>query len=80
MVTTGAWKVSGVSDRSSFDNMIRIIRAEFAEMPGMHLTRGQFRRLWDLTEADCERLLTHLFGTGFLREGRQGRIGRPADV
>lgn len=80
MVATGTRQVSAPSDRSTLDNMIRIICAEFNEMPGMHLTRAQCRRLWHLTDADCERLLTHLLDTGFLTERQHGRIGRPAEL
>ena len=64
---------------SAHDSMIRIIRSEFREMPGMHLTRAQFRRLWDLTEPESQRLLDHLVGSGFLAESRHGQFGRPAD-
>ena len=66
-------------DRNAFDNMIRIIRAEFHEMPEMRLTRAQFRRLWHLTDVECERLLSHLLGTGFLKVSGQGWFGRPPD-
>ena len=45
---------------------IRMIRAEFEEMPGMHLTLAQAARLWDMPRAACERVLEHLVATGFL--------------
>lgn len=64
----------------SFETMLRIIRAEFREMPGMYLTRAQFRRLWALTAAESDRLLEHLLGTGYLRETAHGAIGRPGDA
>ena len=66
-------------EREPLDSLVRIIRAEFGEMPGMWLTRAQFRRLWHLTEADCDRLLRHLLGSGFLTENGRG-IGRPSDL
>lgn len=59
--------------------MVRIICSEFREMPGMHLTRAQFQRLWDLTEADSERLLDYLLDSGFLAESPHGQFGLPAD-
>jgi hypothetical protein len=68
------------SDRTTFGDMIPSIHAEFLEMPGMRLTRPQFRRLWHLTDTDCESVLRHLLATGFLREGREGTVGRPADI
>jgi hypothetical protein len=61
-----------------FESLVRIIRSEFDEMPGMWLTRAQFRRLWHLTQADCDRLLGHLLASGFLAESGLG-IGRPSD-
>lgn len=64
-------------ERDSFDSLVRIIRAEFDEMPGMWLTRAQFRRLWSLSEADCDRLLSHFLATGYLIEGGFG-VGRPS--
>lgn len=69
---------AAVSNRDTFDRMIRIIRAEFAEMPGMRLTRSQFARLWNLTATDRDQLLRHLVGTGYLVE-RGDAIGRPPD-
>lgn len=63
--------------REPLDSLVRIIRAEFDEMPGMWLTRAQFRRLWQLTEVECDQLLRHLLGTGFLTESGRG-VGRPS--
>lgn len=69
---------SGMSRGSiTFEGLVRIIRSEFEEMPGMRLTRAQFQRLWALTEADCDRLLRHLLGSGFLTESGRG-VGRPS--
>jgi hypothetical protein len=65
-------------NRDAFDRMVRIIRAEFTEMPGMHLTRTQFGRLWHLGDADRDQLLRHLIGSGFLVESGDG-ISRPPD-
>jgi hypothetical protein len=64
-------------ERDALDGLVRIIRAEFDEMPGMWLTRTQFRRLWHLTEADCERLVRYFLGSGYLTESGLG-IGRPS--
>jgi hypothetical protein len=66
-------------EREALDGLVRIIRSEFNEMPGMWLTRAQFRRLWHLTEADCDGLVRHLLGSGFLTENGRG-IGRPSDL
>jgi Fic family protein len=57
--------------------LLRRIRAEFAEMPGLRLTRDQAMRLWSLPEETCERLLGELERTGFLRRLDNGAYGRP---
>ncbi len=58
------------------DCVTEAIRAEFAEMPCMRLTRAQFRRLWHLTPTESEQLVGDLITIGFLTEDGQGRIGR----
>jgi hypothetical protein len=35
------------------DQILRRIRAEFLEMPGMRLTFSQAKRLWGLDEQTC---------------------------
>lgn len=60
--------------------LLCVIRGEFREMPGMRLTRDQFRRLWNLTAAECDRVLTHLLQDDFLIEGPNGRFARKADL
>ena len=49
-----------------------LIRAEYQEIPGLHLTRPQFRRLWNLDETTCEALLQALESTRFLRRTPNG--------
>jgi hypothetical protein len=79
MVATTARQITAGAQPKVDDSLVRIIRSEFREMPGMHLTRAQFRRLWDLTNADCECLLKQLVGSGFLEESRDGEFGLPDD-
>jgi hypothetical protein len=55
---------------------VNTIRSEFAEMPGMRLTRPQFRRLWNLTEPQCDLVLHELVHTGFLVEAPAGQLHR----
>lgn len=56
--------------------LLSVIRAEFDEMPDMHLTREQFRRLWTLSVDECDELLDKLLRSGFLVRGRQDRFRR----
>ena len=51
-------------------------RAEFREMPGMCLTTAQAARLWQLSPAKAEELLSELVQSGFLvrRDGQRYRL------
>ena len=51
-------------------------RAEFKEMPGMCLTTAQAARLWQLSPARAEELLSDLVQAGFLvrRDGQRYRL------
>jgi DNA-binding IclR family transcriptional regulator len=63
------------TNNSKEDLSIRA-RAEFREMPGMCLTTAQAARLWQLSPARAEELLSELVQAGFLvrREGQRYRL------
>jgi hypothetical protein len=61
------------------DHLLRAIAGEYREMPGMRLTRDQFRRLWSLDAAQCEEVVRELIARGDLSECRDGRIGCQRD-
>ena len=70
-------KTEPIDARSRAGNcLISAILEEFAEMPCMRLTPAQFRRLWNLTPAESERLIGNLIAIGFLSEDPQGRVCR----
>ena len=46
---------------------LRLIRAEYLEIPGLQLTNQQVQRLWGLDPLMCEALLTALVDAGFLK-------------
>ncbi len=52
--------------------MLRRVRSEYHEMPGLKLTGEQAQRLWDLDARLCERVLAALVETKFLRRTRDG--------
>ena len=56
--------------------MISVIRSEFEEMPGLHLTRQQFARLWNLDGTECERIIDELVADGFLTADSKGQLHR----
>jgi hypothetical protein len=65
---------------SSQDHLIRVIANEFREMPGLRLTRLQFRRLWNLGVAECEDVVRELVARDYLAEGADGRLGRRSEL
>jgi len=48
------------------DDWIDLVKAEYLEMPGLHLTKPQIQRLWGLDAQTCDRLLDALVTGGFL--------------
>jgi hypothetical protein len=52
--------------------IIRRIRCEYQEMPGLMLTEAQARRLWSLDGRTCRRILTVLLERQFLRRTAAG--------
>lgn len=58
------------------EDVLRRVRGEFLEMPGMRLTEAQARRLWNLDAASCQALLTALVDSKFLFQTRDGAFMR----
>ena len=58
------------------DEMLRRVRGEFLEMPGLRLTEAQARRLWGLDEAVCGAVLGSLLDAKFLFRTRDGAFMR----
>lgn len=61
---------------TTHDDLSVRARAEFREMPGMCLTTAQAARLWQLSPARAEELLSELVQSGFLvrRDGQRYRL------
>ena len=55
---------------------LHLIRAEYSEMPGLHLSKRQARRLWGLDPDSCDLLLTALETSHFLRQTGAGEFVR----
>ena len=49
---------------------LQLIRSEYSEMPGLHLTKPQVQRLWGLDGESCELVLDKLEATNFLKRTR----------
>jgi hypothetical protein len=60
--------------------LIRRVRGEYLEMPGMSLTLAQACRLWQMDEQTCQTALEALIAERFLGRSRDGAfvlIGTP---
>jgi hypothetical protein len=49
-----------------FERLVRRVRSEYLEMPGLTLTLRQAQRMWHMTPGECEGLLRTLVDSGFL--------------
>ena len=61
---------------AALNDWVRLVRAEYSEFPGLHLTRPQMRRLWTLDENTCEGVIATLESDGFLRRTVSGAYVR----
>jgi hypothetical protein len=59
--------------------LVRRVRSEFIEMPGLRLTQSQAQRLWGLDEATCLELLSLLVDEKFLCHKAHGMYVRLTD-
>lgn len=57
-------------------DLLRRVRGEFLEMPGLRLTEAQATRLWNLDLSACRSLLTTLVDARFLFRTRDGAYMR----
>jgi hypothetical protein len=59
------------AEESAVQDWLRLIQAEYLEMPGLQLTKPQIRRLWTLESQMCDVLVDSLVATAFLRKTRR---------
>lgn len=57
-------------------DVLRRVRGEYIEMPGLRLTTAQAQRLWGLDRAVCDALLAALVEAKFLFRTRDGAFIR----
>jgi len=58
--------------RASIHDWLRLIQAEYVQVPGLHLTTQQVERLWGLDTLISEALLHALVDAGFLKRTHTG--------
>jgi hypothetical protein len=59
--------------------LLRRIKAEYIEMPGLRLTAMQAGRLWGIDGPACLDLLEHLIAERFLQRRPDGTYSRLSD-
>ena len=65
-----------MSRKDTMTDWVHLIRAEYDEIPGLHLTKPQVRRLWNIGATTCESVLETLETAGFLRRTPTGAYVR----
>ena len=65
-----------MSAQRPHDDVLRRVRGEYTEMPGLRLTAAQAQRLWGLDQAACDALLAALVDAKFLFRTRDGAFMR----
>ena len=69
-------QAEAIAAETTLEDWIHLVRAEYLEMPGLHLTRDQVRRLWALDDVTCNALLIALVDAKFLRRTPFGTYAR----
>ena len=59
--------------QTSLADWLPIIRGEFQEIPGLHLSKPQVQCRWGLDASSCDALLDALVDRGFLRRTPTGQ-------
>jgi len=62
--------------QTAITHWLPIVRGEFLEVPGLHLTKPQVRRLWGLDPSTCDALLDVLVDRRFLKQTNNGTYAR----
>ena len=65
-----------IAAQTTIADWLHLIRAEYLEIPGLHLTRKQVQRLWNLDDVTCDALLEALVEVRFLRQTQAGAYVR----
>ena len=59
--------IAAMSHEHTMTDWLPLIRAEYHEIPGLHLTKPQVQQLWNLDATLCEAILEELETNKFLR-------------
>jgi hypothetical protein len=47
---------------------LHLVRVEYLEMPGLHLTKAQMQRLWGFDQHTCDHVVNTLVAMNFLKK------------
>ena len=61
-----------MTDPVLLDDWLRLVRAEYEELPDLNLTRAEVERLWGLDASTADAILTTLVSNGVLRQTARG--------
>ena len=64
--------VIGPSREDTMTDWLNLIRGEYHETPGLHLTKSEVQRLWNLDASTCAAILQALETDKFLRRTHTG--------
>jgi hypothetical protein len=73
-------RIANMRPQQPIEDVLRRVRGEYIEMPGLRLTTAQAQRLWGLDRAACDALLGALVDAKFLLKTRDGAFVRSEDV
>ena len=69
-----------ISFETPIADWVRLVRAEFVEMPGLVLTYAQIRRMWGIDADACVRVMSRLVAEGVVVRRLDGSFARPSDM
>jgi hypothetical protein len=67
--------MTGIMNESTLQNFcdwVRLIQSEFGEMPGLHLSKRQAQRLWNLDAPSADAIFGALEASRFLKRMPNG--------
>ena len=67
------------STSQNISDWVKLVQSEFGEMPGLHLSRQQAQRLWNLDVRSMDVILDTLVSSHFLRRA-PGDVYMRADI
>jgi hypothetical protein len=61
-----------MTDPALIEDWLRLVKAEYEELPDLHLTRAEVERLWGLDPSTADAILSTLEAEGVLRKTSRG--------